>query len=607
MTRRPALQRDDSGMTLPEVLIAVLVVGLVMGVISAAIIVILGQSSATSARLLQSKDEQYISTYLPNDLNSAATADDAPNAALTCSGVAAPGTNVLLLHWSEGTDNFDVSYRYVKSGNEYQLVRVSCSATKGRSQVVVAHQLAAPPANLLPWVDGAQKPSFAVNVSSRATGGSTGAGELSPNRIGRDLTVTLQGWTVASAGATATSVAGADSISVGGSGLSGGDDIAPGSGNAIALGSAPRSRCGGRIAMVIDTSGSIPQVKGDAPLRAAAKGFIDGFAGTPTSVMLLGFDYRGYAMYPEPAKVNGLPALTGYTTTAPPYVSLLDTTKTTPIKSRIDLLDDYTNRTWASGSNDPNGDGYHWDQPAVSGQNQNTNWEDGLWQAIKDGSGNLWSDQPDMLVFITDGDPNRNRTDTDAKSNVSKAKDVADAARSAGVRVIGIGVGDVTKNLSKLTSVVGTVAWDGKSPGNAGTANYFTGDASQSKGFGNIGTILSTIAAAQCGGTVTAIPKTKAADGSYVVSTVPWTFATDTGTRTTDPVSGSGAATFDYTFPSGNRTVKLGITSQSGYALEGVTCTRQGQPFPSTLLADGVQLTLGVNDAVSCSFTERTA
>jgi hypothetical protein len=483
---------------------------------------------------------------------------------------------------------------------------------------VVAHQLAAPPSNLLPWVDGARKPDFAVGVSARNNGSSIGAGELSPNRIGRDLTVTLQGWTLASPG-TGTAVSGADSVSVGGSGLSGGDDIAPGSGNAVALGSAPRSRCGGRIAIVIDTSGSIPDVKGDGPLRAAAKGFIDGFAGTPTSVTLVGFDNRAYAMYPEPAKVSGLPPLTGYTTTAPPYVSLLDTSKTAPIKNRIDLLDDWADpRKWpgvagTNGDNDWNHDGYHWDQTvlATSGD-KNTNWEDGLWQAIKDGNGNLWPSLPDLLVFITDGDPNRSRsTSGDANAAIKAAKDVADQARSAGVRVVGIGVGAIAGKVKNLTDVVApagnAVAWDGKSPGNAGTANYFTGDPKDAKGFGNIGSILSTLAAAQCGGTVTAIPKTKAADGSYAVSTVPWTFSTDTGTRTTDPVNGSGAATFDYTFPSGNRTVKLGITPQAGYALDGVTCTRQGQPFPSTLLADGVQLTLGVNDAVSCSFTERNA
>src|SRR3954453_22955143 len=119
MTRRTALQRDDSGMTLPEVLIAVLVVGLVMGVISAAIIVILGQSSATSARLLQSKDEQYISTYLPNDLNSAATADDTPNAALTCSGVAPPGNNRPPPPWSEGQGNLGRFYPVLKVRNHY--------------------------------------------------------------------------------------------------------------------------------------------------------------------------------------------------------------------------------------------------------------------------------------------------------------------------------------------------------------------------------------------------------------------------------------------------------------------------------------------------------
>ncbi len=57
--------------------------------------------------------------------------------------------------------------------------------------------------------------------------------------------------------------------------------------------SAPPSRCGGRVALVIDTSGSVPAGNGDEATKDAAVGFIDGFTGTPTTMSINGFDHGG--------------------------------------------------------------------------------------------------------------------------------------------------------------------------------------------------------------------------------------------------------------------------------------------------------------------------
>ena len=65
--------------------------------------------------------------------------------------------------------------------------------------------------------------------------------------------------------------------------------------------SAPPSRCGGRIALVIDTSGSVPANRGGVPTEQAAVGFIDAFTGTPTQISINGFDREAYGMINDPA------------------------------------------------------------------------------------------------------------------------------------------------------------------------------------------------------------------------------------------------------------------------------------------------------------------
>src|SRR5262249_62236897 len=99
---------------------------------------------------------------------------------------------------------------------------------------------------------------------------------------------------------------------------------------------------------------------GGRPLKAAADGFVDGFAGTPALMTVVGFDKQAYVMYPPSHN----------------YISLLDPAAGGPIKSRISLLDNLDGR-WGRVPLDPNGDGIHWEQKGIG-----TNWEDGLYLAI---------------------------------------------------------------------------------------------------------------------------------------------------------------------------------------------------------------------------------
>ena len=69
---RPARRPADRGMTLPELLIAVAIIGLMMTVLSSAVIVTIRQEDSTSGRFNVARAEQNVGMWLPGDLASAA-------------------------------------------------------------------------------------------------------------------------------------------------------------------------------------------------------------------------------------------------------------------------------------------------------------------------------------------------------------------------------------------------------------------------------------------------------------------------------------------------------------------------------------------------------
>jgi len=550
----------DRGMTLVELLITVTILGIIMTSLTAAMIVILRTEQPIKDNLSESKDITFLQAWIPNDLASATSRNIDPLYQPT-PRTTLPGTNVLTLNRADistsgVTTNYVVSYRYVQVRDEWQLQRYEIRnvglATQNITKVGVAHQLASPP----PTWNPTQSPVHAVSVTSR--------NQVVLRPIGEDVQVTFGS---------------GQEFTTGGAGLSSQDQLPTDYTGGIIDPSAPPTRCGGTVTVVLDTSSSIPSQGGATSLVNAALGFIDAFSGTPTYLRIVGFDVSAYSYYP---------------TTAGQYVNILNpSTNLTAMRTKIDNQD-LSNARWGGG----------------------TNWEDGLWQAFRTTSGTAFSQLPELVVFISDGEPNRNRTNTpndgDARFNttdLSRAVTAANYGRGTGARIVGILVGNdaSTTNQGRMKSVVGNVAWNGTgatNPGNAAAADFFL--PANSASFAELGNVLRSISAAVCGGTITVQKRIEQA-GALSEATGTWSYTTDVGVRDLD-TSQSSSATFDFTFPNGTttRTVQITETPKSGYTFVRAECSSGGVAIPASRLrsppdgSPGVIITLTPDEAVSC-------
>ena len=552
-------------MTLVELLITVTILGIIMTSLSAAMIVILRSERPIKDHLSESKDITFLQAWIPNDLASASSRNIDP-LYQPSSRTTLPGTNVLTLDRADIstsgiTTSYIVSYRYVSVGDEWQLQRYEIRkvglATQTITKVGVAHQLASPP----PTWNPTQSPVHAVSVTSR--------NQVVLRPIGEDVQVTFGS---------------GEEFTTGGAGLSSQDQLPTDYTGGIIDPSAPPTRCGGTVTVVLDTSSSIPAQGGDTSLVNAALGFIDAFSGTPTYLRIVGFDVSAYSYYP---------------TTAGQYVNILNPTAAlTAMRTKVDNQDLSTAR-WGSG----------------------TNWEDGLWQAFRSTAGTAFSQLPELVVFISDGEPNRNRTNTpndgDARFNttdLSRAVTAANYGRGTGARIVGILVGSdaSTTNQGRMKSVVGNVVWNGTgatNPGNAAAADFFL--PANSASFAQLGNVLRSISAAVCGGTITVQKRIEQA-GLLSEATGTWSYTTDVGVRDLD-TSQSSSATFDFTFPNSTttRTVQITETPKSGYTFLRAECSSSGIALPASRLraptdgSPGVIVTLTPDEAVSCLMVSR--
>ena len=147
----------DRGMTLPEVLIAITVIGLISAVLSMSMIVTLRQQDNTEGRLNVARAEQNVSMWMPADLASADIVDTSPNAspcgATVCDGInLSQGSNVLMLTWSDNGVDTNVSYHFTLVDDAYVLLRVECVGSTCSSQTVL-RDLPGPPGGA-PFVPG---------------------------------------------------------------------------------------------------------------------------------------------------------------------------------------------------------------------------------------------------------------------------------------------------------------------------------------------------------------------------------------------------------------------------------------------------------------------
>ena len=409
---RPSRPGRDSGLTLPEVLIAVSITTLLVGAMATATQVVLSQNDNTTGRLNNSRSEQSIGIWLPADLASAGTVDDNPSASpcgTQCPpGLAITGSNALLLTW-EGSVPGDteaiptlttVSYRYVQGTDLlYDIIRVQCLSINGAMPTcdvtTVLHDVLPPPPGT-EYTEGLTKPVWVMLVTlatdpAAPDDGSPDSGcdpgsDIDPTyycKNGRRVTVTING-----GGDIAGAGGGIDSITLTAGGTNRQPDLGTGALSASPTFAATRSRCGGNFGMLVDASGSIGGNM--SYVRQGVNAFIDAFAGTPIKLQVVRFS--------STATTLGASPWTKY------YDMLVDT-DVTALKSLVNGLS-------STGA---------------------TNWEDGFFRMFLNADGTVQTVLPDTLVFFTDGMPTYNRLNsTSATAPAVMANDDTDLPTASG-------------------------------------------------------------------------------------------------------------------------------------------------------------------------------
>ena len=598
----------DAGFTLPELLVAIMISGILIVSISMAFTTVLRTQSQATNRLAESKDITFVQTWLPVDLSSAldtysmvgepelqaALAAFSPPMAYSST---LPGVNVLTvirpdLEAGAGV-YYLVAYRYHEGASGWQLSRYEIRNPGTAAEVVktvgVAYEIPAPPAD---WDPLTQPPTFAVEVTSR--------NQVILRPIGEDVTVNFES---------------GNEFQTGGAGLSAENQLPTDYSGGFTDPSAPPSRCGGRVALVIDTSGSVPANRGGIPTELAAVSFIDGFTGTPTTMSINGFDREAYGMIWDTSKPAGTIERGSSNGTRAPFVSLLNPGPAVDtMKKRITDLDDLDG-AWPGGGasisqRDPNDDRVMWDQIGSG-----TNWEDGLYMLLRNSDGTPYGvEQPSLVVFITDGEPTAIRTASggsqEVGTNTAKTPPIAIAneLRAQGARTIGVMVGNKASNstyVGYLKNVVGPIEWNGSvngdgsiNVGNAATADLFKGS------FESLGPILRSILIAECGGTLTVQKRIDNGGSLDNPASGKWSYTTDLGVRELDRATTS-SITFDYSFGPGEVTKQVQIVEApvSGYVWDRAQCTAGGTPVTAVPNADGspgATVTVQADQAVSC-------
>jgi Tfp pilus assembly protein PilV len=151
LTRLP---HDDHGVTLMELLIAVLVSVMILLALSTSFVLLFQTNDISNHVEADSRSAQQIETLLPADFQSAfpGQIDTSSGPSTGCAG-SSPGTNVLRMQWSQtapSTVNFSVSYRLITSGSgstaDVMLARFFCSgaslAASTADELVLARELA---------------------------------------------------------------------------------------------------------------------------------------------------------------------------------------------------------------------------------------------------------------------------------------------------------------------------------------------------------------------------------------------------------------------------------------------------------------------------------
>lgn len=163
---------DERGVTLPEMLVSIVILGLIVGPLSAAMIFFLQNGETANQIFSDNNTARLAAAYFTADVQSA-------NAVVTTTaGQCGTGTPIVTMSWTENTSAFASSWYSVTSGPSQSLVRKHCSG----GTEVVANELGlltasvptvscspscATPGTVTLRVSGADGFVFTINASPR--------------------------------------------------------------------------------------------------------------------------------------------------------------------------------------------------------------------------------------------------------------------------------------------------------------------------------------------------------------------------------------------------------------------------------------------------------
>jgi prepilin-type N-terminal cleavage/methylation domain-containing protein len=166
-------ERSEGGFTLIELLVVVVIMPLVVGAITVALLAVFSQQTTVSNRLSGSGDAQIVSASFVSDVQSAAmvTTNSAPVSPALAHCGSAP--QVLGLQWTGGLT--EISYDVVPAGNTFNLVREYCQNgnTTPVNNTVMSHDVLP---GLTPTILGSPCPTCTPTATSAALGWTTTAG-----------------------------------------------------------------------------------------------------------------------------------------------------------------------------------------------------------------------------------------------------------------------------------------------------------------------------------------------------------------------------------------------------------------------------------------------
>ena len=639
---------DDAGISLIEVLIGVLFLGIIVTSLSALVTVVMRQEAGTDRRYDVARATQSLGMWLPTDLASAEEVDSSAGAS-PCGGTCPlsagnAGSNAVMLTWRTleqpglppviGTTN--VSYRYVADGGTYKVVRVRCSRSGNAAWSCASNTVlndAMPPAPGSPFVAGATSPNWVMWVTDPPMAADSSTDpvlDASRPKNARRVMVTVN-----SGSGTSSFVGGFGPVAISAGSTDRRAGLNPESLQGTPTFSQVRSRCGGNFGVIYDMSNSIGSARDT--VKAGVSELVDAFAGTPIRLQVVAFNNISWS-------VGGTWG------------------------RWFDMLNDADIATLKQGISE-------------SQLNFGTNWEDAMFRMFRNYDGTPQATLPDTVLFFTDGVPTYDRLQigpfTGVPSNsgapdtlyppaknpylpgagypfernvwvfVQEAWDrtnyIVNTYRDAPTRFIGVGVGPefalngppITYPTSQWTTVVngstvqtttenrvilarlvsGTdtgvpaVLVDGKYS-NTDTANMYS-----LPNWSQFTQALQAVALGKCGGTLTVqtvmngqpVGDEFTYQNTAVVDSASAPQSSGLTTVTTSSEFPSG--TFDFSIPKGDyvdvTVAPTNLSSIAGYQPVGWSCRARGAarsftPVPGDSTWTGITVRVSVNEAMSC-------